>query len=139
MEPVATACDAVRSLEASGLRRLEHAASLDGGDIVVFDVDASGVLLNRYAPFYLFPTARYSVGVTRSSESVKLTAMRNPWTEFESAPIGAICSALGGGGHQRVGSILFSRRRARYAGTAVRRVLELVRRFDRAPHALVRS
>jgi hypothetical protein len=97
-------------LQQRGLERLEHAVQLTGSGIAVFDVNADDVMVNRYAPFYFFPQARYSAGIVRTGDKAKLTAMRNPWIEFPSAPLGKLCVPLGGGGHQRVGSIVIQDR-----------------------------
>lgn len=83
------------------------ALSEDG--IAVFNVDGCGVNINRYAPFHFFPQARYSVGIVRSELGAKITAMRNPWMDFQSVPLGTIFEKVGGGGHQRVGSVLLAR------------------------------
>jgi hypothetical protein len=90
-------------LTTTGLARMKDAASLRD-DIVVFDVDGSDVVIPRYSPYRFFPDARYSIGVVRGSGWAKVTAMRNPWLEFDSVPLGRIFSAFGGGGHQRVAS-----------------------------------
>ena len=94
------------TLHQQGLRRLKAALSLTEDKIAVFDVNGDDVLINRYAPFYFYPQARYSAGIVRTGNKAKLTAMRNPWLEFSCAPLGQLCVPLGGGGHQRVGSII---------------------------------
>ena len=71
-----------------GLDRFKTAARIDGDSIVVFDVDTEGSFVSRYAPFYFFREARYSAGIMRWPGGAKITAMRNPWREFESLPIG---------------------------------------------------
>jgi hypothetical protein len=90
-------------LTTAGLARMREVVSLRD-DIVVFDVDGQDVVIPRYSPYRFFPDARYSIGVVRGSGWAKVTAMRNPWLEFESVPLGQIFSAFGGGGHQRVAS-----------------------------------
>lgn len=92
-----------RHLAVEGMERLRSAAQLRDA-IVVFDVDASGVIVPRYGPYRFFPEARYSVGVVRYGNAAKVTAMRNPWMDFESIPLGDIFTRYGGGGHQRVAS-----------------------------------
>ena len=107
--------------------RLAKTIKLTDDGVALFDVDGDGVIVNRYAPFYFFPYARYSAGVIRSGYETKLTVMRNPWLEFASAPLGDFCSRLGGGGHQRVGSILMHNRK----GTkALRNVLGQIRAWE---------
>ncbi len=74
--------------------------------MVVFDVDADDAIVPRYAPYYFFPDASYSAGVVRRRDSATITAMRNPWREFASMHLGKIFEPLGGGGHERVGSVV---------------------------------
>lgn len=88
-----------------GLSRMKASARLRD-DIAVFDVDARDVIVPRYAPYRFFPRALYSVGVVRYEDGAKITAMRNPWLDFESVPLGDIFTRFGGGGHQRVASAL---------------------------------
>lgn len=98
----------VRDAKASrrvSLRQFEKTVHLED-DIVVFDFDARNSSVSRYAPYYFYPKARYSIGLTRSGDGAKITAMRNPWRRFESVPMGPIFARYGGGGHQRVGSVI---------------------------------
>lgn len=95
-----------RYLQKLGQMRLGDGIRLTENGIAVFDVNAEDVLVNRYAPFHFFPEARYSAGIIRKAGQTKLTAMRNPWLEFRSAPLGKLCLKLGGGGHERVGSVI---------------------------------
>lgn len=88
-----------------GLARVKASARLRD-EIAVFDVDARGVTVPRYAPYHFFPRALYSVGVVRHEDGAKITAMRNPWLEFDSVPLGDIFTRFGGGGHERVASAL---------------------------------
>jgi hypothetical protein len=97
----------------AGIERLRRGARLEHDGLVIFDVDASEVSVSRYAPYLLFPNARYSAGIVRSKDGAKVTAMRNPWIEFDSVPLGPICAQLGGGGHHRVGSIALQELRRR--------------------------
>lgn len=93
-----------RSMKA-GLARVAAAARLED-DVVVFDVDGRDVMIPRYSPYRFFPNARYSIGLVRGDKGSKITAMRNPWIDFESVPLGDIFTRHGGGGHQRVASTL---------------------------------
>ncbi len=92
-------------LQRKGMARLKDSIRLTEEGIAVFDVHCDDVLVNRYAQFHIYPHARYSIGIFRHAGRSKLTAMRNPWLEFASAPIGELCAPFGGGGHHRVGSI----------------------------------
>lgn len=125
----------VRMAKASlkdGLRRLAKTVRLTDGNIVVFDIDAGEMSVNRYAPYYFFPKARYSVGALRLGDAVKITAMRNPWRHFASVPIGSILARYGGGGHQRVGSVLLKNGGERRASEVLSERVAEIRAQDRA-------
>ena len=98
---------AARELQDAGLARMESSVTLSDA-VALFDVDARGVLVNRYAPYRFFPDADYSLGILRDADGTKITAMRNPWREFESVALGRIFRRFGGGGHQRVASVYLS-------------------------------
>ena len=90
---------------AKGLKVFREGARLDQG-VVVFDVDAADTIVPRYAPYYFWPEARYSAGVVRRGGSATITAMRNPWLEASGVHLGKMFEELGGGGHERVGSVV---------------------------------
>lgn len=115
--------------QAEGLQRLRAVTRQTPDGVVLFDLDADAGPMNRYAPFRLFPDARYSLGVTRGGRGAKVTAMRNPWREFPCAPLGQLCAALGGGGHARVGSIVLPPDRAAEALAIADRLLAEIRTF----------
>jgi hypothetical protein len=97
----------VRKEIRSGQQRFKRYSRLEQDGIVVFHVDNSGTgALSRYAPYLEYPKALYSVGILDSAEGTKITAMRNPWRHFKSVPLGQIFREYGGGGHQRVASVL---------------------------------
>ena len=98
--------------------------------IVVFDVDSSGVIVNRYAPYFFFPDARYSAGIVRSARGATITAMRNPWREFPSVFLGRIFEKFGGGGHQRVGALLLAGDRVKEADFILEQILKETREED---------
>jgi hypothetical protein len=106
--PHVTQCyRSVRRAIRSGQNIFRKAARLEKDGIVVFHVENTGnALLSRYAPYLAYPQARYSVGIMDTTEGAKITAMRNPWRRFKSVPLGQIFSHYGGGGHQRVASVL---------------------------------
>lgn len=92
---------------AAGLDKVAGSIALGIGDIAVCAVtQPPGIIVNRYSPYLFYPHARYSVSLVRSQDSVKITAMRNPWLDFESVPLGTIFERFGGGGHTRVASVL---------------------------------
>lgn len=97
----------VRKAILSGQQLFRKASRLEKDGIVVFNVQQAGdALLSRYAPYLAYPKARYSVGIMDTGNGAKITAMRNPWRRFRSVPLGKIFSHYGGGGHQRVASVL---------------------------------
>jgi hypothetical protein len=97
----------VRKAIQSGQQLFRKAARLERDGIVVFHVEKTGnALLSRYAPYLVYPQARYSVGIMDTGDGAKITAMRNPWRRFKSVPLGQIFNQYGGGGHQRVASVL---------------------------------
>lgn len=104
---VAECYRSVRKAIKSGQQIFRKAARLEKDGIVVFHVEKTGdALLSRYAPYLVYPHARYSVGIMNTGNGAKITAMRNPWRRFKSVPLGQIFSQYGGGGHQRVASVV---------------------------------
>jgi len=104
-------------------------ARLEPGNIVVADLD-SDLGSNRYAPYVQFPDARYSVVLFKTSSGAKITAMRNPWREFRSVPLGDIFRHFGGGGHHRVASLLLPHPRVTNASVLLSTIVEEIRNFD---------
>jgi hypothetical protein len=121
----------VRALVKVGLSRFRDSARLEDGNIVVFDIEAKDEdIISRYAPFYYFPNARYSIGILRSQDGAKITAMRNPWREFQSIPLGAVFERYGGGGHLRVGSVIVPKERSCDAHTILRELISVIQKED---------
>lgn len=122
-----------RALIEVGLSRFRSSAQLVDGDIVVFDVEAKEKdMISRYAPFFFFPHARYSIGILRRAETAKITAMRNPWIEFKSAPLGSLFERFGGGGHQRVGAVILGKDRYSKARMILNRMISEIRKTETA-------
>lgn len=72
----------------------------------VSDCDLEGY--NKFIPYYLFPEATYSVGVSLSSFRSKVSVGSNPWsTSPRTHNLAALCERHGGGGHPVVGAISF--------------------------------
>ena len=89
-----------------GLQSVKAKLRVEPGEVAVFDARPDGnQVISRYAPYYFAPNARYSIAVVRSPESIRITAMRNPWRRFRSIPLGRAFARFGGGGHQRVGAV----------------------------------
>ena len=70
----------------------------------VSDLDLEGY--NKFVPYYLFPDALYSVGVSASPVRAKISVGTNPWKEASAeVNLAALCEKYGGGGHARVAAI----------------------------------
>jgi hypothetical protein len=79
--------------------------------VITFDItDQPTEGYSKFIPYYLYPEATYTVGLSRSSFRVKISVGTNPWTERpveELVNLAEICERYGGGGHARVGAISF--------------------------------
>jgi hypothetical protein len=118
----------VRSRREAGLKRMEDRVHLEEGNIVAFDIQANeNDIVSRYAPYYFFERARYSIGSIRMGDSFRVTAMRNPWLDFESIPLGRIFEQFGGGGHQRVASVIIPVEQSRRVHEIVEHVKHEIR------------
>jgi hypothetical protein len=65
---------------------------------------------NKFIPYYLYPDATYSIGLSKSSFRTKVAVGSNPWTKADPTKmvnLAAVCERYGGGGHARVGAISF--------------------------------
>lgn len=121
----------VKNLVERGLDHLRNRIAMVGS-IVAFDVEASkDAVISRYAPYFFYPEADYSLGITRYAQTARITAMRNPWRNFESVPLGTIFSRYGGGGHQRVASIVLSGERVNEVENIADQILSDVRQYNR--------
>jgi hypothetical protein len=121
----------VREATERGLGRFRELAKLED-EIVTFDITSNRRdIISRYAPYYFYPRARYSIGVVREpGGAAKITAMRNPWRNFESVHLGEIFKTQGGGGHQRVGAVILKGARVAEAATILRELVAEVRLQD---------
>jgi nanoRNase/pAp phosphatase (c-di-AMP/oligoRNAs hydrolase) len=77
--------------------------------VIEFDVsnhDLDGY--NKFIPYYLFPEAVYSVGISHSAVRAKVSVGTNPWTKRENRQnLAKLCEQYGGGGHAVVAAISF--------------------------------
>lgn len=112
-----------QELSTLGLERVRQSVRLEGM-VAVFEASSDGVLMNRYSPYYFFPQAKYSIAITHSRHGAKVTAMRNPWMNFESINLGEFMRRFGGGGHQRVGSLILPVERDGDVSKIVQELLE---------------
>jgi len=105
-------------------------AEVDDG-VIYFDLlDRQTEALSKFIPYYLFPEATYTVGVTRSSFRTKISVGTNPWTKVpaeELENIAEICERYGGGGHARVGAISFGPDEEDRARIAARKIVAELR------------
>jgi hypothetical protein len=83
----------------------ERADARDG--VIYFDVsdlDLEGY--NKFIPYFLYPDALYSVGVSASPSRAKVSVGTNPWKEASAeVNLASLCEKYGGGGHARVAAI----------------------------------
>jgi len=122
------------SLIREGMQRFVKDSRLEPDGIVVYVVDSTDVIISRYAPYYIFPDARYSVGLVTSPDGASIRAMRSPWREFPSVPLGDIFSRFGGGGHERVGALILPTERMAEARAILDRILFEIRREEGKSH-----
>ncbi len=90
-----------RSIEVIRARATER----DG--VVLFDLLDDGIEAhNKFIAYMLFPSCRYTVGLTRGAARVKISVGSNPWSSVpRTHNIAEICERHGGGGHPVVGAI----------------------------------
>lgn len=88
---------------------------------------------NKFIPYYLFPQATYSIGLSKSSFRTKVAVGSNPWTKADPEKmvnLAAICERYGGGGHARVGAISFPPDREEQARLAAGEIVAELRARD---------
>jgi hypothetical protein len=100
-KPLVTLLDQHRD----NIETMRKAARLEGG-VVFFDLaDKTTAAFNKFISYYLFPEARYAVGVTLGSRA-KISVGSNPWSRTpRTHDISKICERYGGGGHPVVGAV----------------------------------
>jgi len=117
-----------RHQEATELIR-NHAEERDG--TIFFDItDHPLEGFNKFIPYYLFPHATYSIGLSKSSFRIKVAVGSNPWTQNEAQKmvnLAEICERYGGGGHPRVGAISFPPDQEAAARTAAAEIVAELR------------
>ena len=85
---------------------------------------------NKFIPYYLYPQATYSIGLSKSSFRTKVSVGSNPWTKAkpeEMVNLAEICERYGGGGHARVGAISFPPDKADQAREAAEEIVAELR------------
>jgi hypothetical protein len=91
------------------IESIRAAARLEGG-VVFFDVADQNIgAFNKFIAYYLFPEARYAVGLTAAARA-KISVGSNPWSKApRTHAINEICERYGGGGHPVVGAVTLPR------------------------------
>jgi len=85
---------------------------------------------NKFIPYYLYPNAIYSIGLSKSSFRTKVAVGSNPWTKADPAKmvnLAQVCERYGGGGHARVGAISFPPDQADQARAAAAEIVAELR------------
>ena len=93
-----------------GLELIRSRAEERDGTIFFDITDHPTEGFNKFIPYYLYPNATYSIGLSKSSFRTKVAVGSNPWTKADPAKmvnLAAVCERYGGGGHARVGAISF--------------------------------
>jgi hypothetical protein len=103
---VAEPLEALLTHHQRALRVIESKAKEEQG-VVFFDVaDDQLETFNKFIAYYLYPSCRYTVGVTRTRTRAKVSVGSNPWArELRTHDIAKICERYGGGGHPVVGAV----------------------------------
>jgi hypothetical protein len=86
---------------------------------------------NKFIPYYLYPDAVYSIGLSKSSFRTKVAVGSNPWTKVDPETmvnLAQVCERYGGGGHARVGAISFSPDRSDEARAAAKVIVAELRK-----------
>jgi hypothetical protein len=95
---------------AEGLALIRERAEYKDGTIFFDITDHPTEGYNKFIPYYLYPEATYSIGLSKSSFRTKVAVGSNPWTKMDPKKmvnLASICERYGGGGHARVGAISF--------------------------------
>ena len=92
--------------------------------VIQYDIsDRNGEGQNKFIPYYLFPQAVYSVGVSLSPVRAKISVGSNPWSPRERTEnLAKLCEQYGGGGHAVVAAISFKPDELEQARTAAREI-----------------
>ena len=102
-------------------RRRSHYA----GGVVQFDMRRARHPYLRFVPYFLYPSARFVVGVFARNDHSEVSVGSNPWLPFRGPNIGALCARYGGGGREQVGGITL--RSSAEALAAAREISDLLR------------
>ena len=102
---VATPLGPLLDQHQENIETMRKTAQLQDG-VVFFDLGDKGVpAFNKFISYYLFPEARYAVGVSIGARA-KISVGFNPWAKTpRTHDISKICERYGGGGHPVVGAV----------------------------------
>lgn len=109
-----------------GLKLMRQNSRLER-DIVLYDVTLNSEIVDRMMPFYLFPQAKYSLGIWRSSDQTKVTSNASPWQKRSGPNLGKIFARYGGGGHRDVASVILSKHNTLSAERLLREIAAAIR------------
>jgi len=114
---------------------LIRARSDENSGTIFFDItDHEMEGFNKFIPYYLYPGATYSIGLSKSSFRTKVAVGSNPWTTSDPATmvnLAEVCERYGGGGHARVGAISFPPDQAEKARAAAGEIVAELRAHHR--------
>jgi hypothetical protein len=98
----------------------------------VSDLDLEGY--NKFVPYYLFPDATYSVGLSASHVRSKVSVGTSPWKDVPpEVNLASISEKYGGGGHARVSAISFGPGDINRARQVAREIVTTLRAAPKAP------
>jgi hypothetical protein len=106
---VATPLASLLEQHQRNIEAIRAVAKLENG-VVFFDLSDKDIgPFNKFITYYLFPEARYSVGLTAAARA-KISVGSNPWSNLpRTHEINKICERYGGGGHPVVGAVSMPR------------------------------
>lgn len=106
---IATRLGPIRARHEALAKRMAQAGE-QRGNVAWFDLsDAPVETVAKFVGYELFPTAMYSVVLSRTPRRVKVSVGFNPWSKkSRSHHIASICERFGGGGHPVVGAVSFA-------------------------------
>ena len=93
--------------------------------VVQFDMRRARHPYLRFVPYFLYPSARFVVGLFARNGHHEVSVGSNPWLPFRGPNIGALCARYGGGGREQVGGITL--RSSAEALAAAREISDLLR------------
>lgn len=121
--------DRLYSKHIASIDTLRSASEFSSG-VIHFDVSEHGLDgYNKFIPYYLFPEAVYTVGVSLSSIRAKVSVGTNPWSPRERRHnLARLCEKYGGGGHAVVAAISFRPDELQNARAAADEIADTLRR-----------